>query len=558
MATSTPPGGPPSDNPQSQKVIVTFDDVTDGPPEKDEDEFLTGVKLWFTMLGVMANVFLLSLDRTIIGTAIPLIVKGFQSVSHIGWYGSAYLLTGCAFQPMFGKIYAVFPTKTVYLLSLSIFFLGSLVCAAAPNSVTLIIGRAVAGVGSAGMVAGSFLIVVKAVPLNAGRPLLQSVVGIMFAAGASVGPFLGGIFTDMSDWRWCFWTNLPIAGVVIVTFFMFIKPWKNPQAHRPVKDRLWDLDLLGNILILGSFTMLFVAIQQTAIGVPWRSQEIIGLMTGFGVTGVLFVGWQFWKGDAALIPPRIVGQRTVAASCLMSFLSYGALTNINYFWPIWFQVVRGETAMMSGVYMMPYFVVMGVFSVLAGYLAPKIGYVTPLAVTGNVIATIGLGLMTMLSFETTTAQWVGFQVLTGAGHGLMIQQGFTAIQTVLRPSDIPVGTTAVISSQSLGGAIFLTVGNSVFQSKLMQSSAQERFPGVMNKILETGTSSLRKHVGEEQIEDVLVEFNGAISEVMWVVWPLGILAVIAACFIAFKLLRPSNPEDEEQRHRWRCPWRRRS
>lgn len=338
----------------------------------------------------------------------------------------------------------------------------------------------------------------------------------------------------------------------------FFKPWPTNRANRTIEARLRDLDLVGNVLLLGGFIMLFLALQRTALGVPWRSQGIIGLMTGSGVIGVLFLGWECWKGDDALLPPRIMGKRTVAASCGLGFLTYGAIINLNYFLPIWFQVIHGDSAIMSGVHMLPYYGVNGAFSVLAGFVVSFTGYATPPAIIGSAIGTVGLGLLTLLNVETTTAQWVGFQMLTSAGFGFSIQQCLTAVQTVLGDDDIAIGTTAVIASQSLGGAVFLTVGNSVFQSLLRQSSEGDGLPGVSLKMM----IDLKKVIGagvSAQLREELAVYSGALRMVFMVGVPLGAVAVLVSCFIEFKSVRPVQRGGEEWEGRevwWRSLGRR--
>ncbi len=110
--------------------------------------------------------------------AIPYITHEFHSTPDIGWYGSAYLLTACAFQPLFGRVFMLFSVKKAYLTALFLFEIGSLLCGVAPNSITLIVGRAIAGLGSAGILTGSFVVVGAAVPLQS-RPIFMAVVGLM-------------------------------------------------------------------------------------------------------------------------------------------------------------------------------------------------------------------------------------------------------------------------------------------------------------------------------------------------------------------------------------------
>lgn len=138
-------------------------------------------KLRVTLLitALCLAVFCQALDNTIIATAIPRITDEFNSLDDVGWYGSAYLLTTCAFQLSYGKIYNLFPTKWVFLVSLAIFELGSLVCGATPSSLGLILGRAVAGIGSGGIFSGAVLAIAASTPLEK-RPIFNGLLGSMY------------------------------------------------------------------------------------------------------------------------------------------------------------------------------------------------------------------------------------------------------------------------------------------------------------------------------------------------------------------------------------------
>jgi MFS family permease len=153
-------------------------------------------------------VFCVSLDNTILATAIPRITDHFKSLDNIGWYGSDYLLTSCAPQLIFGKLYTFYNIKWIFLAALFIFELGSLVCGVAPTSTALIIGRAIAGVGSAGIFSGGLVIIAKTVPLHQ-RPSYTGALGSMYGIASVAGPLMGGAFTDRLTWRWCFYITYP-------------------------------------------------------------------------------------------------------------------------------------------------------------------------------------------------------------------------------------------------------------------------------------------------------------------------------------------------------------
>lgn len=305
---------------------------------------------------------------------------------------------------------------------------------------------------------------------------------------------------------------------------------------------------MGNILLLGAFIMLFVALEHSTRGFSWDHPLIIWLLVGCGITTVVFMAWQWAKGDAALIPPRILKQRTVWASCGAAFMIYAVLINLTFFFPIWFQAIKNETAMQSGVHMIPFFVTQSVFSLIGGAIVGKTGYATPPAVIGSAIGTIGLGLLTLLNPNTTTAQWVGFQVLTAAGFGLSIQQCFNAVQTMLAESkDLTLATAAVAAAQSLGGAIFVSVGNSVFQHQLMKASADNLLPGIdIRQVIAAGATAFRDLIPAEQLPAMIQVYNKAIQMVLIVPVPLGVLAVLIACFIEMRSVKPPKANTNEE------------
>ncbi|KAI1802900.1 MFS general substrate transporter [Daldinia bambusicola] len=525
------PEPPKESDVRSQRSSVTVTETT------SQNQFLQGIPLFLLILGLSLVVFLISIDRTIITTAIPYITAEFKSTADIGWYGSSYLLTACAFQPVFGRVFTLFNVKWSYLLSMVVFEIGSIISGFAPSSACLIIGRAIAGFGSAGILTGSFVIVATAVPLKA-RPVYTAVVGLMFGVGATVGPLIGGVFTDLVTWRWCFWINLPVGAVTIIVMILVYHPEPRKETKQKITQRLISLDLVGNVILLGAAVMLFLALEYTLTGADWASATVIGLLCGAGVTAIVLVGWLRWKKDRALIPPAIAKQRTVAASCLMAFFTYGALLIHTYFLPIWFQAILGYSAIHSGVAMIPYFVANALFSVFSGIFVSAVGYFTPPAILGSAIGTVGCGIITLFHPTMSTGMWIGFEILASAGFGMSIQQGFTAVQTVLGPDELAVGTAAVVASQSLGGAVFISVGNSVFQNRLAALIEQTDIPGVdVRAIVGAGAIAFRKVVPAEQLPALLTLYDQALHTVLLVAIPLAGLAFLSCCALQWKSVK---------------------
>lgn len=169
-----------------------------------EPTYPTGSKFWFTIIALCVALILGGLDANIVATAVPSITNHFHTVADVGWYSSAFRLCTCAFQFGFAKLYKLFSTKAIFLMSNVIFVIGSLLCATATSSTMFIVGRAVTGIGFAGELAGCFAVAVKILPLDR-RPVFAGLMACVESLAIIAAPIVGGALTQSLGWRWCFW-----------------------------------------------------------------------------------------------------------------------------------------------------------------------------------------------------------------------------------------------------------------------------------------------------------------------------------------------------------------
>merc|ERR1712000_244530 len=201
-----------------------------------------GLKLASILLSIYLSVFLVALDRTIIATALPKITDEFNSFGDIGWYNAGFLLPTTALQLFFGRLYTFYSPKWIFMSLVVIFEIGSAVCGAAPNSVGFIWGRAVAGLGAGGLFNGAMILMMYASPLEK-RPTYMGLLGAVFGVASVAGPLLGGVFTTSVTWRWCFYINLPIGGLVLVFLYFAIDNTKPALGDIPFKEKLQRVDI---------------------------------------------------------------------------------------------------------------------------------------------------------------------------------------------------------------------------------------------------------------------------------------------------------------------------
>ncbi|KAN0102744.1 MFS multidrug transporter [Hyaloscypha variabilis] len=486
--------------------------ATDPVPEKT---FLTGPKLYLTLFSIVIVGFLITLDGSIVVTAIPRITAHFNSIADIGWYGSAYLISNCVCQLNTGKIYQHHSLKATFLIFLSIFELGSLLCGVATSSMMLIIGRAVAGIGGSGLMNGGFTIIAVASPQEK-RPLYLGIVMAFILLGFVAGPILGGIITQYATWRWCFYINLPIgalsAVVVLFTGFPTRKVSNTPISSWEIFKRL---DPVGFLTFAPACVMLLLALQWGGTTYPWKSATIIGLFCGSAATFCVFVAWEHHCGDQAMMPLSLLKRRIVYSSCITSTGQMGGVQVFAYYLPIWFQVIKGASPTMSGVYFMGTVGPQIVFALLSGFLVSRIGYYTPWAIGGNLISTIGGGILSTLKVSSSPGQYIGYQVLSGLARGCVMQQPMTAVQTNVPPELLSVGTALVVFTQFFGGAVFIAFAQTTFTNSL-GPALKEFAPNVTAKfVIDTGATNLRNVVPAGVLEGVLMAYSKALTNTFY-------------------------------------------
>ncbi|KAI1146051.1 major facilitator superfamily domain-containing protein [Nemania diffusa] len=427
-----------------------------------------GRRLFLIMIGLCLAVFLTGMDQTILATATPVISDEFHSLGDIAWWSNAYLLTLSSFQLFYGKLYTLFSIKAVYLAAMVLFEIGSLVCTTAPNSIALIVGRAIAGLGAAGIFSGGILITTKIIPL----PRRANYLGIMsgaFGLAAIIGPFIGGALTDRATWRWCFGINLPLGVVTILLCALFVKlPPETDSRPTSIARKLAELDFVGTVSMIGSLVSLLIALQWGGATYPWSNGRIIALFTVAGVLAIVFVISQATSitGKTRTIPRAMARNRDVwLAGGYATCISGGVYIAVLYL-PVWFQALHGKSALGAGTLLIPLIAGYVVCSVIAGGLTSAIGYYNPGMILGTILAIAGSALLTTIHLNSGTGRVVGYELLYGFGIGFGFGQPSYVVQTVLDPADVPIGVTLITLLQNLSASVFVAAAQSLFQGEL--------------------------------------------------------------------------------------------
>lgn len=251
----------------------------------------------------------------------------------MGWYVSAYSLTISSFTLVYGRIYTICPTKAVFLTCLALFEGGSLISGVTPNSLGLIVGRALAGLGGSGLFLGSVLMATEIVPLDK-VPIITALFGSIYGISAVTGPLLGGAFTDYVTWRWCFYINLPLGGVTFLFVVLFVNtPNATERTHTTSNKftQILDVDPIGVALLIPAIISLLLLLQWGGAAYPWDSWRLIILYVVGGCCALGFVVDQLWQQERATIPPRLLKNKNIWGVLLFCFFINGSFFVLTYY-----------------------------------------------------------------------------------------------------------------------------------------------------------------------------------------------------------------------------------
>src|SRR5215469_3941333 len=372
----------------------------------DEPKRLTHPEIRAIVVGIMLAMFLGALDQTIVATALPTIGRHFGELEQLSWVVTAYLLTGTAVTPLYGKLADIHGRRVMMLTAIGIFVVGSVACALAPSMTALVLARAFQGLGGGGLMALAQTIIADIVsPLERGR--YQGYIGAVFATSSVGGPVLGGFLTEHIDWSLIFWINLPLGLVALGMT-------SNVLRRVPFRPRKHRLDVIGAVLMMSAAIALLLALSWGGRRYEWISPQIGALLLVSAILWGLFA-WRLMTAREPFLPLAVLGNPVVRCAALAGACNMGTLVGMTIFVPLYFETVLHMSASQSGMALIPLMGATVMFSTITGRLMMHMVHYKRVSLIGLSLAILCLVPLEIWPASTPTALVLLLLLVIGAG-----------------------------------------------------------------------------------------------------------------------------------------------
>jgi EmrB/QacA subfamily drug resistance transporter len=452
---------------------------------------LTHRQILVILSGLLLGMLLAALDMTIVSTSIRTIADDLEGLSIQAWATTAYLITSTIATPLYGKLSDLYGRRPFFLLAISLFIIGSVMCGFATNMYQLAGFRAFQGLGAGGLFSLALAIIGDIVPPRE-RAKYQGYFLAVFGSSSVLGPLVGGFFAGqdsilgITGWRWVFLINVPVGIVALIVVARVL--------HIPHTRRDHKIDFAGALALAVTLVpLLLVAEQGRSWG--WSSGRSIScyVIGGLGLIGFLLAERRI--GDDALLPMRLFGRKTFAIGSVLNLIigmgMFGGLAAL----PLYLQIVKGHSPTEAGLLMLPLTAGLMSGSIVSGQFISRTGRYKVFPVMGAFLFTIGMLLLSRVSVDTSLVVVSAYAVVFGIGLGFNMQTLVLAIQNSVPPQDMGVATSSATFFRQMGG----TLGTAVFLSVL--------FGSVLANIKDAFTAAAKTPAFQQALTDPAVTGN---------------------------------------------------
>ncbi|GED70465.1 MFS transporter [Brevibacillus reuszeri] len=410
----------------------------------------------FVFIALMIGMIFSGLDETVISTAMPTIIRDLHDMTLYGWVAGIYMLTMAACMPIMGKLSDIFGRKRLYLISITLFILGSLVSGSAPTMELLLLGRGIQGVGAGGLMPLAMVIFGETFTLEQ-RVKLQGLFGIMMILPQLVGPMIGGYVVDHISWHWVFLINLPVSSLAALLMIIGLHEEKLRESR--------SVDYAGALTLMGAIlSLLLTPVLIENNGLTWTSPLVLTLLGASGVLLVLFLLVERRAADP-IIPLRILRNRNIVVMALLMFTVMCGMMGTASSFPYYAQIAMGFSATVSGYFTLMLMAGSLPFRLACSYLISRMPYRTLFSVS-FLFPVAGLLMALRIHPDQSFFYPALCFFIFGIGNGTLMAGDTLLIQESAEEADRGVAQSTVQLFQSIGASIGMSAFGSLLAGRL--------------------------------------------------------------------------------------------
>ncbi|MCX3062128.1 DHA2 family efflux MFS transporter permease subunit [Streptomyces beihaiensis] len=412
----------------------------------------------FGVLAVLLGLTLAMLDQVIVGTALPTIVGELGGLNELSWVVTAYLVASAAAIPIWGKLSDLYGRRGTFITTIAVFLVGSVLSGLAQSMTQIIAFRALQGLGSAGLMVGTFTLIGHLATGPADRIRMQTMIGIVMPLAMGTGPMLGGLLTEHAGWRWSFFINVPLCLVALAASAVGI-----PPTPRRSKVRI---DLLGSTQLTSGIVALTLLLSWAGTRYAWDSAPIIGL----GVAAVVLLATLPLVERRAvepILPPRLFHARDFTLAQVLGLLVGAGLLGVLVYFPQYLQQVLHVSPTTSGLLLLPFLIGAITMELVVARLVVRTGPLRLYPVVGAIVAVVGVLLLLLLGKGTGLVAATLLPLLAGLGIGVLMQSSLIisfACQTDQR--NLGAASGMINLFRTVGGSLGVALLGSLYTTRL--------------------------------------------------------------------------------------------
>ncbi|KAK6082749.1 transporter C3H1.06c 5 [Seiridium cupressi] len=504
-------------------------------------------RLMSACLCLAAIYFVSTLDINSVATALPTISRPLNAGNSITWTGTAYLMGQTTFQALYGRLSDIFGRKPVLLVSIGCLIVGDVLCGFAKSITWLYVCRGLSGVGGGGISSLVQITVSDLVSLK-DRGKYQGMLSGAIGLGAGTGPFLAAAFVDGGkdnddSWRWICWVPPILAAACLAAMWVLLRLKPVTGSWR---ENMAKIDWFGLCAVMIAVVFVLDPINSGGSIFPWHSALVISMLSIGGFFFIVFGIMEKRVARIPMIPLHLFSQTSTAVIYLQSAL-YNCVWQVDiYFLPIYFQEVRGYSALQSATLALPLFMVQSLAGVASGPIMSRLARYGPVLYFGMALWTLGAGLKILFSLDTSVPVYVIVLIIEGAGIGFVLQRALVGLQALSKPEDRAMATSTWNLMRMLG-SVFGMASSTAIKYAATKASLPSSMPAELPSQVTDGTWQRGDPVFKEWESDILSAEMHGIRIVFIMLAPLVGLCLLGCCFIPDTILKGDQKDDHRVR-----------